>query len=300
MNYTYYVDNLSMYDSNPEIVDEVLMEAYRTNMLLAAGVTEEQLTSIYAQTPSHETERIGKDQGQNFFYTYVMLFALYMVILMYGQMISTGVASEKSSRAMEVLITSVKPTAMMFGKVLASCAAGLLQLVAVFGSAYLTFQANRSLWEDQQMVTSVFDMPGRLLVYMIIFFLLGFFVYAFLYGAIGSVVTKVEDLNTAVMPLMMVFVVSFLIVMFSLADGTVDTLLMKVLSYFPLTSPMAMFTRIAMSTVPFWQILISIVILLVSAAAIGVLSARIYRVGVLRYGNPLNLFGILKLAKKEE
>lgn len=72
-----------------------------------------------------EVESLGKDQFQNFFYTYIMIFALYMVILLYGQMVATNVATEKSSRAMEVLITSAKPNSMMFGKVLASCIAGL-------------------------------------------------------------------------------------------------------------------------------------------------------------------------------
>ncbi len=124
-----------------------------------------------------------------------MIFALYIVIIMYGQMIATSVATEKSSRAMELLITSAKPVSMMFGKVIAACLAGLIQLIAVFGTGLVCFQLNRSYWKDNQLISSVFDMPVWLLGYMLLFFILGFFIYAFLYGAIGSTASKVEDIN---------------------------------------------------------------------------------------------------------
>ena len=81
----------------------------------------------------HNVESLGKDQMQNFIYTYIMIFALYMVILFHGQIVATNVATEKSSRAMEVLITSAKLSSMMFGKVIGSGLAGLTQLVLLYG-----------------------------------------------------------------------------------------------------------------------------------------------------------------------
>lgn len=246
----------------------------------------------------HETLSLGQDQMQNFFYTYIMIFALYMVILLYGQMVATNVATEKSSRAMEVLITSAKPTSMMFGKVIASCLAGLIQLVAVFGSALLFFNLNKTYWGDNAIVSSIFNMPTSLLIYMLIFFLLGFFIYAFMYGAIGSTTSKLEDINTSVMPVTMLFIIAFIVVVFSLSSGTVDNTLLKVCSYIPFTSPIAMFTRIAMSTVSFYEIAISIAILIVSAVGIGIISAKIYRVGVLLYGTTPKIGTVLKLIRK--
>ena len=118
-SYTYYVNNLSMYDANTAIADTMLQEVYRVNAMVQNGMTPEQAGEIMAVQIESEITTLGKDQMQNFFYTYIMIFALYMVILLYGQMVATNVASEKSSRAMEVLITSAKPTGMMFGKVLA-------------------------------------------------------------------------------------------------------------------------------------------------------------------------------------
>ena len=257
-SYTYYVDNLSMYDFNTETADEILKNLYSINAMSTHGISPEEAAEILTSPVSHETESLGKNQAENFFYTYIMIFSLYIVILLYGQMVATNVATEKSSRAMELLITSAKPASMMFGKVIASCLAGLIQLTAVFGSAFLFFNLNKSFWADNTIITSIFDMPLELLAYMLIFFVLGFFIYAFLFGAIGSTASKVEDINTSVMPLTILFVIAFIVVMSSMSSGSVDNTLMLICSYIPFTSPMAMFTRIAMSTVPFYQIALSI------------------------------------------
>ena len=293
-SYTYYVANLSMYDENTSIADEVLQNVYRMNAMVEKGISAEQAGQILSMQINHETESIGKDQLENFFYTYIMIFALYMVILLYGQMVATNVASEKSSRAMELLITSAKPTSMMFGKVIASCIAGLIQLVCVFGSAFLFFNMNQSYWGDNMIINSIFNMPIDLLLYMLLFFVLGFFIYAFMFGAVGSTASKVEDINTSVMPITMLFIIAFIVVVFSMSSGDVDNMIMKVCSYIPFTSPMAMFTRIAMSTVPAYEIVISVAILVGSVFGVGILSAKIYRVGVLLYGTTPKIGSVLK------
>ncbi len=297
-SYTYYVNNLSMYDSNTAIADELLRSLYQLDALQRGGLSLEQAQSILGAQIRHETCSLGKDQMQNFFYTYIMIFALYMVILLYGQMVATNVATERSSRAMELLITSAKPVSMMFGKVIASCLAGLAQLAAVFGSAFVFFNLNRSYWDAGGVIAAIFDMPLELLAYMLLFFVLGFLIYAFLYGAIGSTASKLEDINTSVMPVTLLFIAGFFVVLFSMTGGSVDSTLMRVCSYIPFTSPMAMFTRIAMSTVAGYEILISVAVLLLSVVGIGVVSAKIYRVGVLLYGTMPKLGAILRAIRK--
>ena len=298
LSYTYYVNNLSLYDRNTEIADEIFSTVHGIETLTASGMTYEEAGAALTAPVTHETESLGKDQMKNFFYTYIMIFALYMVILLYGQMVATNVATEKSSRAMELLITSAKPVNMMFGKVIASCLAGFIQLLAVFGSAIIFYSMNKSYWGDSMIIESVFGMPADLLIYMLIFFVLGFFIYAFLFGAIGSTASKVEDINTSVMPLTLLFVAGFLVVMFSMQGGSVDSLLMRICSYVPFTSPMAMFTRIAMSTVPFYEIALSIAVLIISVIGVGVVSAKIYRVGVLLYGTKPKISAIIKAIRK--
>ena len=298
-SYTYYVNNLSMYDSNTAIADTVLQEVYRVGAMVQNRLTPEQAGEIMSVQIESGTETLGKDQMQNFFYTYIMIFALYMVILLYGQMVATNVATEKSSRAMEVLVTSAKPTSMMFGKVLASCIAGFSQLVLVFGTAILLYNVNKEALSNP-LIASMFDIPIELFVYLIVFFVLGFLIYAFMFGAIGSTVSKLEDINTSVMPITFLFIIAFMVVMFSMSSGSVDNTAMLICSYIPFTSPMAMFTRICMSTVAWYEIAISIAILIGSTVGIGVLSAKIYRVGVLLYGMPPKLSTILKTVFKKQ
>ena len=297
-SFTYYVDNLSMYDTNPDIATGVLQQIYQMNAMINGGMTQEDAAGVMSIQIDAQVESLGKDQMQNFFYTYIMIFALYMVILLYGQMVAMSVATEKSSRAMELLITSAKPINMMFGKVLAACMAGLVQLVAIFGSALVFYNVNKSYWGDNGIIDSIFNIPPDLFVYMLVFFLLGFLIYAFLYGAISSTVSKLEDINTAVQPVTFLFVIGFMVVMFSMSSGSVDNMLMQICSYIPFTSPMAMFTRIAMSTVPWYEIAISIGILVASTFGIGILSAKIYRVGVLMYGTSPKIGNIIKAVWK--
>lgn len=296
--YSYFVSNLSMYDTNESVADEILLNVYRLIKLSEAGLTPEQTAEIMQKRIEHTTHNLGKDQIQNFFYTYIMIFALYSVILLYGQMIASNVATEKSSKAMELLVTSAKPVSMMFGKVLAACIAGLLQLIIVFGTALLSFNLNKDYWNGNMIVNSIFNIPADLLVYMLVFFILGFFIYAFLYGAVGSTATKLEDINTSVMPITVLFIAGFLVVMISLASGNVDGTLLKVCSYIPFTSPMAMFTRIAMSVVPVHEIIISIAVLVLSVIAVGIISAKIYRIGVLLYGTKPKLKDVIKMIKE--
>ena len=298
-SYTYYVNNLSMYDSNTAIANTVLQEVYRINAMMQNGLTPEVAGEIMSVQIESNTEMLGKDQMQNYLYTYIMIMALYMVILLYGQMVATNVATEKSSRAMEVLITSAKPTNMMFGKVLASCIAGFSQLVLVFGTAILLYNANKDALSNP-LISSIFNIPLELFIYLIVFFILGFLIYAFMFGAVGSTVSKLEDINTSVMPITYLFIIAFMVVMFSMTSGSVDNIAMVVCSYIPFTSPMAMFTRICMSTVAWYEIAASIAILIVSTVGIGILSAKIYRVGVLLYGIPPKIGTILKTVFKKQ
>ena len=298
-SYTYFVNNLSMYDTNTAVADTVLLEVCKFNAMVEGGLSAEEAANILSVTIESSTETLGKDQMQNFFYTYIMIFALYMVILLYGQMVATNVATEKSSRAMELLVTSAKPTAMMFGKVLASCIAGFSQLVLVFGTSILLYNVNKSALSNP-LIASIFDIPVELFIFLIIFFILGFLIYAFMFGAVGSTASKLEDINTSVMPITFLFIIAFMVVMFSMSAGTVDNVAMIICSYIPFTSPMAMFTRICMSTVAWYEIAISITILIASTFGIGVLSAKIYRVGVLLYGTPPKIGTILKTVLKKQ
>ena len=296
-SYTYYVNNLDMRDANQAIANTVLQEVYRVNAMIQNGLSPEQANDIMSVVIESDTMTLSVDRIKNDFYTYVMIFALYTVIMLYGQPVATNVASEKSSRAMEVLITSAKPTSMMFGKAFASCIVGFTQLVLVFGSALLLYHINKAQLQNP-IIASIFDMPVHLFLYMLVFFVLGFLIYAFLYGAIGSTASKLEDISTMVLPVTFLCIIAFMVVLFSMISGNVNSVLMKAFSYIPFTLPMAVFMRICMSTVAWYEIFIFI--LLGATVGIGVLSAKIYRVGVLLCGTPLKFIKMIKEVFKKQ
>ncbi len=297
-SYTYYVENRALNDANMMVADSVLQEVYRVNALIQQGMSPQEAAEIMAVQIESKSVSLGKDQGETYWYTYIMIMALYMVILVYGQMVATNVASEKSSRAMELLVTSAKPAGMMFGKVLASCLAGLFQLAVVFGAALLFYHLNQADWTDSQIIELLFHIPVHLFVFMLAFFVLGFLIFAFLYGAVGSMASKMEDVNTLVMPLTFLLMIAFMVVLFSMVGGKMDSVLMKVCSFVPFTAPIAMFARICMSTVSWYEIALSIAILVGSTVGIGFLAAKIYRVGVLLYGTTPKLGTVLKAVWK--
>lgn len=293
--YTYIANDIGMYDSTEYIVQETMKQKYQLETMTSLGLTVEEASEIMNTEISGEVIMLGKNQMENFFYTYILIFGLYMAILLYGQFVATSVATEKSSRAMELLITSAKTNNLMFGKVLGAGTAGLIQIVAILGVAFIGYGLNQSYWVDNMLVQSIFGMPLSILVYTVIFFILGFTIYSFLYGAVGSLASKVEDINTSVMPITFLFIIAFFIVIGGMTSGNVDSPIMVFASYFPFTSPMAMFARIAMGNVSMTKIVISIILLIISTVAIGILSSKIYRLGVLMYGKPPKIRTVLKL-----
>ncbi len=301
ISYSYIVKNVSLYNTDQDVINGVLTQRYLSSVMEELGLSPAEAQAVLATPVQGETLSTGKNQMENFFYTYILIFLLYMAILLYGQFVAASAAAEKSSRAMEMLITAAKPTNLMFGKVLGSGLAGLTQIVVLLGSAFLFYRFNAEYWQDNFLVQSIFNMPLSIMLYTILFFVLGYFIYSFLYGALGSLASRSEDLNVSTMPLTFLFIIAFFVVMFSISSGNVDGALMVVCSYIPFTSPMAMFVRIAMGNVQAVEIIVSVVILVVSTIGIGYLSGAIYKIGVLLYGKPprpAELFKILRSQKR--
>ena len=302
LQYDYIVKDIGLFDTNQAVIDSVMTGLYQVNALNALGADAAQTADILGAAPVANVVQAagGRDQTNSFFYTYILLFALYMAIMLYGQLVSMSVATEKSSRAMELLITSAKPTRFMFGKIIGTGGAGLLQFILVFGSAFAFYQMNKALYVDNMVIQAIFGMPLWMLGWALVFFVLGFFIFAFLYGALGSVISRIEQLNTATLPVTFLSIAAFMLVMFSMTAGNVDSGLMKFASFFPLTSPMAMFARMSMSSVPAWEVAVSVGLLVVSTIGVGMLAAGIYRMGVLMYGQPPKINQLIQLLRQRD
>lgn len=297
-SYTYLANVSALQDPNLNTMDNLLKTLYSHVYLKKHGLNDNQIAEVQNPNITHTIENISEDGAKNFWYAYVMVIVLYMVIIMFGQKVAMSVVTEKTSRAMEVLITSASPAALMFGKILAASVAGIIQITAVFGSAFISYNINKSYFETNAIINTLFNFPASLVGYLIIFFLLGFLIYSFLFGAMASTISKIEDLSSVVILIQIIFAAGFAISTNAMTSGDVNSELMKGLSLFPLTSPMAMFTRIAMSEVPGLEILLSVAFLILATILIGYIAAKIYRVGVLMYGTKPTLGKIIKAIRE--
>ncbi|HAZ39872.1 MAG TPA: ABC transporter permease [Exiguobacterium sp.] len=212
---------------------------------------------------------------------YVLLFLMYFTIAIYGGMIVTEIANEKSSRVMELLISAASPIQHMLAKILSIATVSLVQLSILVGVGYYSAQSS-SLFNQ----LSLDSLSTRTIIYLFVFFLLGYFLYATLLAALGSLVSRVEDAQQVTLPVILLIVAAFMISMFSLNAPTNQAVV--VLSFVPFFTPMVMFLRVMLTDVPLWQVSISLILMLISISLALFVGTKFYRGGVLFYGsNPL-------------
>lgn len=291
--YEYVVRNNEMMDSNKISFEEALKRSYRISELEDRGIDYNELESIIYPNVESETIILGKDSASNYMYTYVLVFGLYFIIILYGQLIATSVASEKSNRAMEVLITSTKTTNLIFGKVISGSLAGILQFGLILLTAIISYYLNAKAWDNK--LDFIFKIPGSVLLTFSVFGILGYLFYAFIYGALGALVSRTEDVSASSTPVTIMFVAVFMISMLGMQNT--EGIVLKVASFIPFSSFMAMFVRVSMGSVTTVEVLISLVLLGLSTLLIGIIASKIYRAGTLMYGNPVKLKDAIKILK---
>lgn len=263
-----------------------------------AGIDQSTIQSIYAPVTFEkkalsESAKTAEELNEARGLVYVMLFLLYFGVIMYGNMIATEVATEKSSRVMEILISSVSPVKQMFGKILGIALLGLTQFGLIMIVGYQSVKAN--LENLQGGVMTYFGVSGlniNTLVYAIIFFLLGYLLFATLAAVLGSLVSRIEDAQQVITPMILLIVVVFMVAMFGIHNP--ESQLITVTSFIPFFTPMVMFLRVGMLDIAFWQVALSIVMLIATIGLMGVVGGRIYRGGVLIYGRSSSLKDIKK------
>ncbi|WNR43977.1 ABC transporter permease [Paenibacillus roseipurpureus] len=271
---------------------QTTLQLIKTDMVLQGSGLPDNLKTDIQRPVSLETVQIstsdeaatGKTESQmvlSYALVYVMLFMLYMGAIGFGNVVATEITSEKSSRVMELLITSVSPLKQMFGKIIGICLLAVSQIAVLLVVSFLNIRfSDASVLKEMNLNWS--DLELSLIAYFLIFYLLGFFIYATIFAAVGSLVSRTEDVGPAIMPVTYVIVAAFMIAVFGLNHPNASFVV--TMSFVPFFSPLIMFLRIGMSSPPFWQIAVSIVIQLISIGAMAWLAAKIYRTGVLMYG----------------
>ena len=295
-DYSYLVQNSSFSDENQPIFESVLSRVYREDYLKDKNISVDEMDALYNMPIESNVEILGKDSVSNYIYTYALIFILYFMIIMYGQLIATSVTSEKSNRAIEVLVTSTSSNSLIFGKVIAGAIASFIQMGLIIGSGLVSYKINRDSWNG--LLDMVFDIPSNVLLTFAVFGMLGYLLYTFIFGALGALVSKTEDIGKSAGNISMIYVIVFMLTMFNLTKP--DGMIIKVMSFIPFSSCNAMFVRVAMGTVPTIEIIISLVLLIASIVIVGFLGAKIYRMATLMYGNPIKLSNAIKWLKKEQ
>lgn len=239
--------------------------------------------------------RHGKVTGESgqasFFLAYVMWFLLYMAILLYGVQVMGSVVEEKTSRVVEVLVSSLKPFHLLAGKVIGVGAVGLLQMGIWVGFGKLALDRRAELagllGQGSEATAALSGMPFpevplATVVIFLSYFLLGFFLYAAMFAAVAAMVNSESEARQAQTPVVMLLVIPT-VMMIGILNNP-DGSMALALSMIPFTSPIAMPVRWAAAGVPGVQVLGSVAILAATVLAITWVAARVYRVGILMYG----------------
>jgi ABC-2 type transport system permease protein len=291
----YYGRNVGDVITQSQIQKRLNLAVNRQRLILA-GVDEERLNAlsrpIELETyPVNEKGEAGeRDSGAGFLMVFMVGFAIYLTILMYGQVILGAVVEEKETRIAEILFSSVNSFPLMMGKLIGVSLVALTQL-AIWGAAFVaatTWLLGASGVQDLKIP----HLPPLFALYFLLFFLLGYFLYASLYALIGSMVTTTQEGGQLAMPVVLLLVFGFYLA-FPVIRSPSSALAFWV-SMVPFFAPITMIIRIVSQTPPLWEIVLSLFIGLVTVMLLLWLTSRIYRVGMLMYGKRATIPEVLR------
>jgi ABC-2 type transport system permease protein len=228
-------------------------------------------------------EPVDSQRGERLVLSFVVSFLLYFALVLYGTYVAQGVVEEKSSRVVELLLSTVRPWQLMAGKLIGIGLFGLLQLGLLSGA--LTAGAS---------ITGLLTVPAlSSVLWMLGWFLLSYFLFAGLLAAAGARVSRQEEVQSAINPVMIVLVVPFMLSVFLLGDDP-ESPLVTGLSLVPPFSPILMPARIALDVVPLWQIGVSAAVIIITIIAVVAFAGRVYAGAVLRTGSRVTLAAALR------
>ena len=273
-------DAIVVRDEPPEqvvgLIQAISLRERSRQALVEAGLSDEQVDEALLQRPLpvDALEPVDARRGESATVAFVGVLLLYGQLFAYGYWVAAGVVEEKSSRVIEVLLATLRPSHLLRGKILGIGLLGLLQLLLIGLVGLFASNAVGSLEFPSGAIATM----GVVLVW----FVLGFFFYAGLFAVGGSIVTRQEDLQTTMTPLTILIVASFIIGLS--ATGDPDSTLAVVASLLPFSSPLVMPTRIVLGDAAPWEVVASLAISVVSTAALIPIATKIYSRALLRPG----------------
>jgi ABC-2 type transport system permease protein len=274
----------------PVLREERLHRKNADSTVIAAAKVELDLS----KTKVTNGKITGESGEQTFFLAYAINLLMYMVLLLYGIQVMSSVIEEKTNRIVEVLVSSMTPFQMLLGKVIGVGSVGLVQLSIWGGTAFfMSSVMGRKIAPDATAIdgtaasVSLPNIPGDLVLVVLVFFLLGYFLYSGLYAAIGAMCNSQQEAQQANTPVTLCIGVGMISVFALMNDPSSG--MAKVFSFIPLFAPIVMPVRYALSPLPLGEVLASVAAMLLGIVLVVAVAARIYRVGILSYGKKPSL-----------
>ena len=292
----YLVKSLSMVTDVPQDLITILQDTYKNMQSSKLNITPEQLMVINAPFDMELNQTEENEVGGNILAIMLLSIVLFYAIYFYAYQVSTAITTEKTSKIIETLVTSTSPRTIVLGKTLGIGLAGLMQTVILVIVAIIC--ANVFLTEE--MVSMVLDMSNitpMLAIITIVYYILGYSLFALLYALTGSTVAKPEDIQSANGPVAILAVIGFYLSYFTMMNPASE--LNGIAAIVPISSPFCMPFRVMMGVATTSEILISLAVLLVTILIVANVSIKIYSSAILNYGSKINFKDMVKMYKNK-
>ncbi len=278
------------------MVEGTIGQVVVAQRLADAGFDAERVRAL-TRPPRMDVRRLdaaGTEAGQDImsvmFTALAFTMLLYMTILLYGQALGSSVLREKSAKTVEIMLSSVSPRELLLGKIVGKAGASLLQYAIWIGMAALFLQVLSPLLDFEIGIAG----GTTNYLYLVGFFLLAFFLYSTLYAAIGAAAEDEQHLGQLAWPVILFLVIPM--IMIGATTANPDGAIPRVLSLFPLTSPIVMFQRLLLGNPAAWEVALCLALLAVTIGGFALLAARIFRVGILMTGKRYTMKEIVRWA----
>lgn len=291
----YIVESLGM-GKNGQMYKQVFSELYKGVKMSQVGLTAEQIQKINEDIAIDVQELKEGTSGGMLFAAMMLCIVLFYAIYFCAYQVSSSITTEKTSKIMETLVTSTTPRTIVLGKTIGIGIVGLGQVIVIAIVAFISYK----LFLPAGMLEGIIDitkLTPKFIIITLIYFLLGYTLFAFLYALTGSTVSKPEDVQSANSPIAFLAVIGFYLAYFSMMNPTSS--INTFASIFPVSAPFSMPFRIVGNTATTGEILISIGVLILTIAIVANVAIKIYSSAILHYGTKLSIKDLFKIYKEK-
>ena len=294
-----------------QILAETISSILNNSRLINAGVSQEELgklsTPINTQvfTAGDEDDTL-EDMIVKMVFPMVACMLLFYIIYFYGYWVASSIVAEKTSRVMELLLTSTKPMELVVGKCVGMGFLAITQFASILLTAYISFVGSGAIVKKFiDTSANIFDISAVLgkipvlqVILIILFFILGYVLYAVINALVGATISKLEDLNTAIMPVSFISIIGFYLAYAAIMSP--ESVIAKIATYVPFSAPFYIPSMILSETVGIVQMGVSLLILIATIVVLTLFTARVYSVVILHTGNRLKIKDLFTIFGNEK